>query len=279
MFALICRVRFNSLYSIRIPFTWQSALTYPILPPSAIYGFLAHALLCSEDMKYPEEYLEEVEEKGIWVGSRLLTPCVVESYVVLNVIKWKSGFPRKFTNAMSRQFAYTRFMEVVAIFEDREIVDRLREALRKAPLYCGDSESLITVEDVRVRKVERTGKRVIKTAYPFIWRENFELLSGRGKIYMMHDRCLKRGELLLKPFIVPVEERGNFYIPTEIEIRLADGLSGRGGDNVERGQSEKKHQMQLSLLDLIREKVEEAHRKTQVLKIQEENIEICHITS
>ena len=44
MKAIVFTLRLNSLYSIRIPFTWQSALTYPLLPPSAIIGLIANAL-------------------------------------------------------------------------------------------------------------------------------------------------------------------------------------------------------------------------------------------
>ncbi|MGQ9510246.1 MAG: CRISPR-associated protein Cas5, partial [Thermodesulfobacteriota bacterium] len=53
MKALVFDIRVNSLYSIRIPFTWQSALTYPVLPPSAVIGMLANALQRYKNDKHP----------------------------------------------------------------------------------------------------------------------------------------------------------------------------------------------------------------------------------
>jgi len=58
MKVIICKLRLNSLYSIRVPYTWQSALSYPILPPSAIIGIFANALQRYKNDRFPLEYLK-----------------------------------------------------------------------------------------------------------------------------------------------------------------------------------------------------------------------------
>ncbi|RKZ31795.1 hypothetical protein DRQ27_03595, partial [bacterium] len=56
----------NSLFSIRIPFTWQSALTYPLPPPSTIIGMVANAIQRAESAKHPMDYLSECEQNIVW---------------------------------------------------------------------------------------------------------------------------------------------------------------------------------------------------------------------
>ena len=88
MKAIALTIRLDSLYSVRIPYTWQSALAYPILPPSAIIGMLANALQRYRNSQSPLYYLDEVEENVIWSGARLLSPAVVKSYTTSVITKW-----------------------------------------------------------------------------------------------------------------------------------------------------------------------------------------------
>ncbi|MFN3740593.1 MAG: CRISPR-associated protein Cas5, partial [Thermodesulfovibrionales bacterium] len=110
-------IRVNSLYSIRIPFTWQSALTYPVLPPSAVIGMLANALQRYKNDKHPLEYLDMIENEILWAGSRLFTPCVIKSYTTSAIVKWEDTLGGKFTNAMGRQYAYSKNLQIAAIFK------------------------------------------------------------------------------------------------------------------------------------------------------------------
>jgi len=118
MKALVFDIRVNSLYSIRIPFTWQSALTYPVLPPSAVIGMLANALQRQKNNKHPLEYLDLIENDLLWAGSRLLTPCVIKSYITSAIVKWEDTLGGKFTNALGRQYAYSKKLQIAAIFKN-----------------------------------------------------------------------------------------------------------------------------------------------------------------
>jgi CRISPR-associated Cas5-like protein len=147
MKALVFHIRLNSLYSIRIPFTWQSALTYPVPPPSAVIGMLANALQRYKNDRHPLQYLEKIENELIWAGSKLLSPCIIKSYTTSAIVKWDDTMPWKFTNAIGRQFAYAQQIQIATIFKDESIVNEIVKALKISPLTCGDSESPITIED------------------------------------------------------------------------------------------------------------------------------------
>lgn len=141
MKALVFDIRLNSLYSIRIPFTWQSALTYPVLPPSAVIGMLANALQRYKNNNHPLKYLEDIENNLVWAGSRLLSPCVIKSYTTSAITKWEDLLGGKFTNALGRQFAYAKKLQVAAIFNNDMLINDVAEAVKSTPLTCGDSES------------------------------------------------------------------------------------------------------------------------------------------
>ncbi|MEO0255645.1 MAG: CRISPR-associated protein Cas5 [candidate division WOR-3 bacterium] len=220
MKALVFNIRLNSLYSIRIPFTWQSALTYPVLPPSAVIGMLSNALQRYNNDKHPLEYLELIEDKTLWAGSRLLFPCVIKSYTTSAIVKWQDTIPGKFTNALGRQFAYSRQLQVLTIFKDDSFIDDLIRALKRTPLTCGDSESPFFIEDINKKEVEEdVDKSEIKTEYPFPFKEDTEIIDGKGLLYLMHEKCKKEKNFPLKMYLVPIEERQKILYPSFITIR------------------------------------------------------------
>lgn len=220
MKALVFNIRLNSLYSIRIPFTWQSALTYPVLPPSAVIGLLANALQRYKNDKHPLEYLDLIENKTLWAGSRLLSPCIIKSYTTSAIVKWEDTFPCKFTNALCRQFAYSQQLQIVAIFKDESLINELIVALKTSPLTCGDSESLITIDDeILIGDVSEVGDQVIITEYPLPFSKETIVKDGSGRVYLMHERC-KKGDtgLPLRAYLIPIEEREGIFYPSSLEI-------------------------------------------------------------
>lgn len=220
MVALTFNIRINSLYSIRIPFTWQSALTYPVLPPSAVIGLCANALQRYKNNKYPLEYLNEIENCAVWAGSRLTSPCVVKSYITSSITKWGDVFPGKLTNALTRQFAYARSMQCVLVLSNQDIANELANALKSTPLTCGDSESPIILEDFpKVIPVEENSFTEVSTSFPVPYSKGLTLLKGKGFVYLMHERCRSdEGNLPLKNYIVPLTEEKKILKPTEIIV-------------------------------------------------------------
>lgn len=225
MKALVFNIRLNSLYSIRIPFTWQSALTYPILPPSAVIGLLANALQRHKNNKHPLEYLDRIENDLLWAGSRLLTPCVIKSYTTSAIVKWEDTLGGKFTNALGRQYAYSKKMQIAAIFKDETLINDTAEAIESVPLTCGDSESLISLEsEVIIRNAEyNINKEAVQTEYPIPFTKDTKIEDGNGQVYLMHERCKKSGNNFpLVSYMVPVREEQKILTPSSLTIKVSN---------------------------------------------------------
>jgi len=226
MKGLIFEIRLNSLYSIRIPFTWQSALSYPLLPSSAVIGLLANAIQRSKNDKRPIEYLEKLEDEILWAGSRLKKPCVVKSYTTSAITKWEDSVGGKFTNALTRQFCYSKNLEIAIIFKDNESIpfEDYKEALKTSPLTCGDSESPLSLDSdpeiVEVEEEDANTYKEIVTPFPVPFLKEAEIVEGKGHLYLMHERCLKKEDNLpLVSYLFPIEEKGGILSPTTLKIK------------------------------------------------------------
>lgn len=222
MKALVFNIRVNSLYSIRIPFTWQSALSYPILPPSAILGLLANALQRYKNDRHPLEYLAWVEDNVLWAGSKLLNSCIIKNYVTSVIIKWEANLGGKFTNALGRQYVYSKNLQVAVIFKDNTLINDVVEAIKTTPLTCGDSESpLSIVEEIVKKDVIEEHKEVIETSYPIPFTKNVKIVDGNGQVYLMHERCLrKENNFPLTSYMVPIIEENNIIKPSLLKIKI-----------------------------------------------------------
>jgi len=227
--ALVFDIRVNSLYSIRIPFTWQSALTYPVLPPSAVIGLLANALQRYKNNNHPLEYLYLIEKDLLWAGSRLLTPCVIKSYTTSAIVKWEDTLGGKFTNALGRQYAYSKKLQVAAIFDNHTLVNDLSEAIKTAPLTCGDSESPISLENMPTAgDVRKAAKGTIKTEFPIPFTQDTKIIvneenESNGQVYLMHERCKKRGNNFpLVSYMIPLKEEQKILKPSLLTINVSD---------------------------------------------------------
>jgi len=223
--ALVFDIRVNSLYSIRIPFTWQSALTYPVLPPSAVIGMLANALQRHKNNKHPLEYLDLIENDLLWAGSRLLTPCIIKSYTTSAIVKWEDTLGGKFTNALGRQYAYSKKIQIAAIIESETLTSDIAEALKTSPLTCGDSESPISLDsEVMLKDVADDVKsETIQTEYPVPFTKDTKIENGNGQVYLMHERCKKSGNNFpLVSYLVPVRVEQKIINPSALTIRISN---------------------------------------------------------
>ena len=196
-----------------------------ILPPSSVIGMLANALQRYKNNKHPIEYLKELEEQIVWAGSRLLGPCVIKSYITSAITKWEDHLGGKFTNALGRQFACTKLMQCVVVFRD-EIPDGLTEALMTVPLTCGDSESAVSIDGKPQIKnaIEKAlpEETIIETLFPVPFET--EGLEGTGRVYLMHERCLKKDKNFpLISYICPVKEDRGVLMPSKLKVRCLQG--------------------------------------------------------
>lgn len=225
MKGLVFNLRINSLYSIRIPFTWQSALTYPVLPPSAVIGMLANALQRHKNDKHPVAYLNLIEDNLLWAGSRLLAPCVVKSYTTSAITVFEGSLGKKFTNALGRQFAYCRQLQVAAIFQTDTLMADIVEAVKCSPITCGDSESPVSLEDSPLVKdvMELYDIGSVTTEFPLPFDKETKIEEGNGKLYLMHERCKKQnGSFPLYGYMIPVREEGKILIPSYLTVAVSN---------------------------------------------------------
>lgn len=228
MKALVFEILQNSLYSIRIPYTWQSQLTYPILPPSSIIGMVANALQRYKNDLFPVSYLEIIQENTFCAMSRLIGPCIIKSYTTSNVVKWEDSIGGKFTNALGRQFAYTKSMQVAIIFKNYPLsggltLDLLIQALKSTPLTCGDSESPITVYgETLIKDVKEVlDKKIVSTEFPVPFSKGTKILDGNGQVFLMHERCKANdNNLPLVSYLVPVRNDKGFYYNSFLKIEI-----------------------------------------------------------
>jgi len=222
--ALVFDIRVNSLYSIRIPFTWQSALTYPVLPSSAVIGMLANALQRQKNNKHPLEYLDLIENDLLWAGSRLLTPCVIKSYTTSAITIFGGPLGKKFTNALGRQYAYSKKLQIAAIFKHDMLLNDIAEALKTSPLTCGDSESPVSLDsEVMIRDVtEDIKEETVQTEFPVPFTKETNIVDGNGVVYLMHERCKKSSNNFpLVSYMVPVREEQRILRPSALTIRVS----------------------------------------------------------
>lgn len=220
MKAVVIDLRMNSLYSIRIPYTWQSALSYPLPPPSSVIGMIANALQRYENNKHPLKWLEEAEENIIWAGAKLLSPCVIRSYITSAITKWEIVQGGKATNALGRQFAYSRKMRIVAIVKDRIFAESVKASVGSVPLTCGDSESSVSLEDeAAIKDVDVVNLSAIRTEFPVPFYKGLEIKDGAGSIYLFHERCMKKdNKFILKTYLLPIREVDGVYYPGSIML-------------------------------------------------------------
>lgn len=224
MKALVFDIRVNSLYSIRIPFTWQSALTYPVLPSSAVIGMLANALQRQKNNKHPLEYLDLIENDLLWAGSRLLKPCVIKSYTTSAITIFGGPLGKKFTNALGRQYAYSKKLQIAAIFKHDMLLNDIAEALKTSPLTCGDSESPVSLDsEVMIRDVtEDIKEETVQTEFPVPFTKETNIVDGNGVVYLMHERCKKSSNNFpLVSYMVPVREEQRILSPSALTIRVS----------------------------------------------------------
>jgi len=191
---------------------------------------LANALQRYKNDKHPSEYLDLIENDIKWAGSRLLTPCVIKSYITSAIVKWEDTLGGKFTNALGRQFAYSKKLQVAAIFNDDSLISVLIEALRATPLTCGDSESPISVEnEIASRSVTAGNKEIVQTEYPIPFTKNTEIIvnedtESNGQVYLMHERCKKKdNNFPLISYMIPIREDQKILKPSSLTVRVSDG--------------------------------------------------------
>ncbi len=221
-------LKVSSAYSIRVPYSYQCARTYPLPAPSTIEGLCANALWRTEGGN-PVDFLKRVHEGAVGATSRSEYPVVVSTCTV-RVIPM---------NALLRQFAFTPHIDCMIVFKDSEedLCERITRALRIAAVYLGDSESLVTVlpesisRDVAITPIVKDEIVEVNSLV------NFKLIRSRPEpphmavLYMQKDPC--DANAVLERYIAPLISEGDSYRPVErLSFALAQNAIRASGQVV-----------------------------------------------
>ncbi len=208
MIAVEFRLKISSAYSIRVPYSYQCARTYPLPAPSTIKGLCANALWRTEGGN-PKEILENVNKGSFGAASRSEYSIAISSCTV-RVIPM---------NALMRQFAFTPHIDCMIVFKDESLANRIKEALKIAPIYLGDSESLVCAEtgsvhsEIPTRQINEGEEVKINSLVKFEFIKG-NTISEKGVIlYMQDDSCSQ--DAVLNRYIAPLKQQGDSYSPIE----------------------------------------------------------------
>ncbi len=207
-----------ALYSMRMPFTFQSALTYPLPPPSTIKGMFANALFLAERGS-PLDHLDCIEQALVFASAFASAPIAVKSHIVRLVRLDKKGQ----TDALPREFAQTpQPITAVAATEDRDLAQRLVNALRRAPISLGDSESLCSVVHAELCDVQDVTEAAPVDVAGYFPEDAAAKQLSQGTLYWVHEVCHKASELV--PYVFPLLQQKQVLQPTAVRVVPASGV-------------------------------------------------------
>lgn len=149
MFQILSFTLIPTLYSIRASPTFQSAVSYPLPPPSTIKGMIANALQRFQN-KSPTECVRFVEENVLMCSSTFLNSVGVSSTNILRQVVWDEKAKEFRTDALAREFIHAQKIYCVLVLKNYSITKLIAEALRNTPIYLGDSESLVTIDEIKI---------------------------------------------------------------------------------------------------------------------------------
>jgi len=220
----------SSLYSMRVPFTWQASMSYPMPPPSVIAGMLANALWESGKHARPLEALGEVKEKvkGVWCGtiSQDEKPVISACFGTVKTLFWDQTLKG---NILPRQFLFApEGFRVFVASEDGDFLDTVAEALRHAPVYLGDSEGLVNVmntEVVEAREEQANGPVSVSVYFPDDLAHDNGIDGDGGTLYWVNERAIMPGDKKDKmvSYLFPVIQRGKTFRPSRMTVKFKEG--------------------------------------------------------
>lgn len=210
MIAVEFRLKLSSAYSIRVPYSYQCARTYPLPAPSTIKGLCANALW-RVNGDNPVKIIKEIHAASLGATSRSEYSIAVSSCTV-RVIPM---------NALLRQFAFTPYIDCMIVFRDdaKDLMNKIKEALQCAPVYLGDSESLVCVisgginSDVQIDDVNEGDTVSINSLFRFDFMKNKSANEKGVVLYMQDDPCAD--DAILERYIAPLIQQGDSYSPID----------------------------------------------------------------
>lgn len=208
MIAVEFRLKLSSAYSIRVPYSYQCARTYPLPAPSTIKGLCANALWKAGGGN-PVDIVSKIHDVSMGATSRsehsiAISPCTVRVIPM---------------NALIRQFAFTPYIDCMIVLEDDVLGEKIKSALKAAPIYLGDSESLVCVmpdsinSQVQIKEASEGDHVEINSLCKFDFIRDNSINEKGIVLYMQDDPCSP--EAVLDRYIAPLKQQGDSYSPID----------------------------------------------------------------
>lgn len=208
MIAVEFRLKISSMYSIRVPYSYQCARTYPLPAPSTIKGLCTNALWRKEGGN-PVELMETIHKASLGATSRAEQSIVVSSCTVRVVP----------SNALLRQFAFTPCIDCMIVLKEDDLGRRIADALKVSPVYLGDSESLVSVipesvsTDLHIEDINEGIEITVNSFFKFDFIKDKKINEKCLVLYMQTDPCA--ADAVLERYIVPLKQEGDSYKPLD----------------------------------------------------------------
>ncbi len=210
MIAVEFRLKLSSAYSIRVPYSYQCARTYPLPTPSTIKGLCANALWRNEEGN-PIELLKAIHGASLGATARAEKEIAVTTCTV-RVIPM---------NALLRQFAFTPYVDCMIVFSDgnEALGKKISDALKTSPVYLGDSESLVCVlpESViratNIVEFKEGDDITVNSLVKFDFLKDRKVNAKGTVLYMQEDPCAD--DATLERYLAPLKQEGDSYVPLD----------------------------------------------------------------
>jgi CRISPR-associated protein Cas5a/b/c len=219
------------LISIKRLDVYQVALTYPFLPPSSIIGSIAFSMsvlgLCepANCLTYIRNLITHAREFFIKDYRVTFSPFILKRFRKVLEEKRLPKNPdeiTKFSDALVREYTYSQRRFIILNIKDK--VDIIKEAIFLIE-RIGDTESLISIEDVREEDAEECNKSINTVMHAS------RVSNAKGK-YTLIKAYDEKGRL--ENFAVPLYLIGDYYEVGEIEcsnsLCVGDAVIPRGDD-------------------------------------------------
>lgn len=219
MLAIEFRLKISSMYSIRVPYSYQCARTYPLPAPSTIKGLCANALWRKESGN-PVELMQDIHRASLGATSKAVQSIAISSCTVSVVVDLTEKGGKK-TDALLRQFAFTPYIDCMVLFKDgkEDLGSKIAEALKVSPVYLGDSESLVSIIPksinpiLHIEEVNEGEAITVNSLFKFDFIKNNQV-NGKGVVlYMQDDPCAD--DAVLERYIAPLKQEGDTYKPLD----------------------------------------------------------------
>ena len=221
MLLLIIDCKPSSLFSIKLPKSYQSQPSFLLPPPSTLFGVYARGIGVALGLSQQE-------------AQKLATETLVNVSASLElstrsgalIRRWRIEGETPISDAMVREFIYTTMLRLYFVVDEGKFkLGDLEKILYLCGYSCsriGDTESIVSSSSVKVAKVcvEEVREGRIAGYVP----EDVVKKISKGE-YIVVDMPTMLDAKRYKTYILPISVREKYYTQSDVYVTFRDGVS------------------------------------------------------